>query len=713
MEPISTAILTTAAVGGLSKLITNVIANYGEEALKRFNIDLTDSPDKVFARQFETYIRKYDDRHGSLKVACVRMDQPISLDEVYTGVRLLRRSDLQNYFESPDGLQKLFRESGKRQFRFEETETRPGLEVANEQQRLLVLGAPGIGKSTFLRKVGLEALKQEQGSYEHILIPVFLELKQFKTQDKSIEDFIANEFRICGFPNPEIITKYALEAGKLLVLLDGLDEVPKENEDFVIQQIQDLIIAYDQNRFIASCRIAAYKGGFERFTDVVMAEFDEPQIRDFIGNWFKSEPEVGEDCWKLLKQDSYKSTLDLAQTPLLLTLLCVVYGKYTELPKQRAELYGEALDVLLREWAAGKRLKLSVYKHFTAKQELILLSKIAYESFSVDELFFSKNWVVEQIEHFLAGNLNAPQDLDGESALKAIEVQQGILVERARNAYSFSHLTFQEYLVAKYVESHRLIEILLTEHFVDRKWREIFLLVAGLMEEGADLLLLAMEKQIQKFAQDMPKLQKLLVWSEKVTRGSRGKCNANAKRSAAILFALHTDLSRVNIINPGHTQTTLIDIMSASLLASMCGLGTDLELHTRNSYDLATAIKIGWATEALKAAQDLSKIYESINIFNESINLYAFINLLEKQIDLQETYGISENATSFLDELHETIKKVLHLTTVVSEFSEEEREALAGYLYANQLMIECKDSAIYLSTDAWKQIEDRMLLPPD
>lgn len=51
--------------------------------------------------------------------------------------------------------------------------------MANEQPYLLVLGGPGIGKSTFLRKIGLEALKTG-GQIGRHCIPVLIELKELR-----------------------------------------------------------------------------------------------------------------------------------------------------------------------------------------------------------------------------------------------------------------------------------------------------------------------------------------------------------------------------------------------------------------------------------------------------------------------------------------------------------------------------------------------------
>ncbi|MCZ0899882.1 histidine kinase, partial [Microcoleus sp. HI-ES] len=264
-------------------------------------------------------------------------------------------------------------------------------------------------------------------------------------------------------------------------------------------KIQNFVDRYDKNRFIVSCRTAAYRNNFQRFTDVKLADFDNSQIEQFIGNWFQSEVDkqagTAQKCWELLQKPEYAAAKELAHTPLLLTFLCLNYDRSQNFPNNRSVLYKKALRILLEEWAAEKRiLRDEIYQGLSTELEESLLSEIAYTGFETDKLFFSQREVVEEIKTFLAGNLNAPKHLDGEAVLKAIAVQQGILVERAEDVYSFSHLTLQEYLTAQYIADNNLIEPLVTGHFGDRRWREVFLLVAGLVraKNGADDLLLLM-----------------------------------------------------------------------------------------------------------------------------------------------------------------------------------------------------------------------------
>jgi predicted NACHT family NTPase len=252
--------LIGAATAGLAGMITSVVKEGGSGLLKKADIDLFKGA--AFNRAIQKYVSSYAKRHGELKVACVRMDSPIKLDEIYTAVQLLPRSALR-YYESTESLQQLFRNSGKRGFSFENAEKQQGITVANQQQYLMVLGGPGVGKSTFLRKMGiealrrhaivtnaqgnLEALKPQEHYYAHACIPVLLELRQFNSQELSIKEVIAKEFEICGFPKAQEFTELCLHSGKLLVLLDGLDEVPGDTLNHAITEIENLVDRYDGN----------------------------------------------------------------------------------------------------------------------------------------------------------------------------------------------------------------------------------------------------------------------------------------------------------------------------------------------------------------------------------------------------------------------------------------------------------------------------------
>lgn len=692
-----------SAVSGVAVPIFQILWGGGGKVLGIFGKTLDEKTREIIFAASKQYVQNYEERHGILKVLGMR--EPVKLESVYTAVQLLGDNAIRS-FESIENLEKVYRQAKSRGFQSYDGKKQAGIKVANNKQYLMVLGGPGAGKSTFVRKMGLEALKGKKGGFKHACIPVFIELKRFASANIDIKAFIVEEFRICGFPSPDKFTVKALEEGKLLILLDGLDEVPTKNLTEAISEIQNFVDKYDKNRFISSCRTAAYRSSFRRFSDVGMADFDDDQIQQFIYNWFHCEADkqakTGEKCWELLQKPEHEAAKELAHTPLLLTFLCLVYDRSQSFPDNRSVLYRKALRILLEEWASEKRiLRDEIYQGLHTELEEILLSEIAYTGFESDRLFFSQRDIVYQIKTFLASNLNAPQHLDGESVLNAIAIQQGILVERAEDVFSFSHLTLQEYLTAQYIDDHRQVEKLVTKHLTHERWKEVFLLVAGLMRGGADDLLLLMEKEAQKSQKyiNTPKLQALLNWAEQVTAGSTGDFKPVGKRvvAIAIAYAYANSYDNANAIANAIANNYAIAIANTYAIA--------------NAYTYTIAIANANANAIAKVI-NYSRELEKLKIFN-NINFTVLIARLEalraKVPDVQQPV---EGRRVFVERLQETLLNAFNLPQEMVNLSEVEAEALGDYLYANYLITQCKQAAVRVSPQTWEAIEARMLLVP-
>ena len=158
------------------------------------------------------YEQKYKKRHAQIKIMPSLMKEPLPLESIYTVVKLLDDQS-RRFFVSQNTIERAYRESGRRAFRIGGDIRWDGMDIANKSQYLMVLGSPGVGKSTFLRKLGLEALKKE-GQIQHKCIPVFIELKEFKDETLNLKKVIAQEFETCGFPAAADFTTSMLEQGK-------------------------------------------------------------------------------------------------------------------------------------------------------------------------------------------------------------------------------------------------------------------------------------------------------------------------------------------------------------------------------------------------------------------------------------------------------------------------------------------------------------------
>jgi len=685
------------------------------------------------------YEKRYHQRHGLMKMMPALMKESILLESVYTAVKLLDEISV-NYFRTEQDLEAAFRQSGRRSFQLGTDKRLDGMEIANQKQYLMVLGGPGIGKSTFLKKLGLESLKPES-KLQQQHIPVLIELKALKDSNVDLAAAIANEFAICGFPEAGAFTIDALEQGKLLVLLDGLDEVPKHNFNPVAQQLENLVDRYPHNRFVASCRIAAYNSTFRSFSDVTIAEFDDEQIQQFIVNWFSSEldqqEKTAEQYWQLLSQPEHKATKELAQTPLLLTFLCLVYDREQTLPKTRSKLYSRALNILLQEWAAQKRLERDpIYEGFHPGLEEELLAQIAYDSFAQDQLFFSKAEVTKQIVAFLADTLDAPRNLDGGAVLSAIEVQQGILVERAEGVFSFSHLTLQEYLSALYIVGHDRVQDTVAQHALDHRWREVFLLVAGLLRGQVQKLWLSLEQIAFSYIAASEKVEHLIRWADSITDAkyknleirATALCLASniasniASASNIARASARASASASNIAS--NSDIEIVNNMASHIvsnIASAIDRARTIDINSTNDTTKSTNIKIN--SDIINMDIDSASAID-IDIDSAIVSASNFIEMqvfrgdnfsqLPEQLSQLKRSRPNEQESSqkwnlWADRLETLWLNSYNLTREAVSLSTEDAKALANYLYVTELIVRCKESAVRVSKQEWEALESRLL----
>ena len=664
-----------------------------------------------FLTAFSGYEQRYKQRHGLIKL--LGMTEPIDIESIFTPIQFWDKKSTR-YIDSIQVLEPSSYPSCRRERNTLGQPKKDALDVANQEQYLMVRGGPGSGKTTFLKKMGLEALKSHRGKLKHPCIPVFIELKHFDPDADALEKIIEAEFRVCGIPEAEQFTAKALERGKLLILLDGLDEAPMSRLDKALIQIRNFVRRYHKNRFIASCRLAAEYSSFLNFTEVEIAAFDDAQIVQFLRNWFHStldeKSKTVQKFCEILHNSTTSGPQELTHNPLLLTLLCFIYDTSQNLPRNRAILCEESLDLFMNKWLLEKRVQRNpIYQDLNLPIEKAMLSELAYQGFEANRLFFSKEEVVDKIKTFLQENLNAPASLDGEGVLKAIEIQQGILVEPTQNVYSFSHLTFQEYLTAQYIDDHHQVANHVANHLLDQRWRDVFLLVAGLMRAGADELLLLMEKELQTFI-NTPNLRNLLGWSNRITERWNPEFSPVAKRAAALDIAGALAFSYMSRADRPETTTT----NSAQALKHARWLTRSLDSSL--DFTLSRPRKIVRLSANCNALNDYKKRIQALGQDFRQKQIFHNINLAVLRANLEKLKAQvphhkqpSEMSGVFAKRVWRTWLEAFQLDPKWLQLAPEEVQSLKNYLYVNTLMVECKQASVRVSRSNWERIEAQML----
>src|SRR5919199_3556949 len=297
----------------------------------------------VLVREVWQKVQPYiQERCGTMRV--LDMSQPIALGEIYTSVNILEKITGRRGLE----LTELMREVSPEKFdRFCLGDVRerrvPGLEAVEKFPKLMILGKPGAGKTTFLKHLAIQCIG---GEFHGDRVPVFITLKDFAEADGKPdlleyisrlvvispvgEGLVPARHQEAGHPQ-EVPLQRILGAGRALILLDGLDEVTDADSSRVLRQIREFSQQFPQNQFVITCRIAAREYTFEQFTEVEVADFNDQQIADFSSKWFQiKDPKKANKFIQKLQDD--EPIRELATNPLLLTLLCLVFEESADFP---------------------------------------------------------------------------------------------------------------------------------------------------------------------------------------------------------------------------------------------------------------------------------------------------------------------------------------------------------------------------------------------
>jgi hypothetical protein len=444
--------------------------------------------------------------------------KPIVIEDIFTDVYVMDKITAFKRFDL-DELQAEF---------FEQKTLSPrgsrkhALRLTLKERRLFLLGKPGSGKTTFLKYLTLQALA---GKIQKT--PIFVSLKEWADSGLALMPFLEEQFAVCSFPDARLFIEHLLEGGNALVLFDGLDEVNQHNDQRVqtIRSLTNFAKRYHASPICLTCRIAATDYTFEPFTYLEIADFDDRQKRLFAAKWYQDDQSKLSRFLNELERPENRGLRELAQTPLLLALLCLAFDETLVFPRRRSDLYKESLDALLRKWDTSRGIRRDeIYRNLSPVRKEQMLARVAAQNFEKGQYFVRKPMLVEQISRYLAQlpASDTGEDPDSEVVLTAIAAQHGILVERAQDIYSFSHLTLQEYFTARYVVDNAArgtITQLILSHLTEDRWQEVFLLTASLLDD-ADAFFEVFLQAIADLIRTEPNCLRLIQWANEQANAS-------------------------------------------------------------------------------------------------------------------------------------------------------------------------------------------------
>ena len=373
-------------------------------------------------------------------------------------------------------------------------------EGEGEGSMALAEGSPGIGKTTLCLKLAYDWANESMPS----TFPAFELVFLLKCRD--LEGDIMEAISEQLLPDDiEVKTKEGLlnfitdlvNQARILIILDGLDELPEKSQDHVSKLLD--------RKILPLCYVLAttrQERGIEARKEFVfdiclqIEGFTKEDSFEYIRKHFKNiDPSKGA---RLIEETKENTLLHaLRNNPLNLLLLCVVYEDHEgKLPSSRTDLYQIIVRCLLRRYCEKNSVKAceedsDLEKQFEAN--ILVLGELAWECLLTDRHSFREDELTK---------LERSDDKLVVRYLGLVFKEESLKRLKPNHEYFFLHKSFQEYLAAFYIAYKlRRNQFNVFEHLSFNrlvfKFPQVFLFVCGILREGASVLFTQIGKKLK------------------------------------------------------------------------------------------------------------------------------------------------------------------------------------------------------------------------
>lgn len=307
---------------------------------------------------------------------------------------------------------------------------------------ILVVDTAGMGKSTIIKYIFLEAIEGLRG------IPVIIELRKL-SKTKSIVDLIYDEINGLRDSIDRRFLVDVIDRGDFVFLLDGYDEIPPEFKADVTAGLQDFKSKANNNKFVLTSRDEPGLASFSDFQRFNIQPLEEQEAFELIFKYSIDEG-LANSLIAKLSDNEYASIKEFLKNPLLVSLLYKSYEYKPTVPLKKHVFYRQVYEALFEnhdfskggEFQRKKKSGLDIDQFHSVLRALAFLTyKEGKTEFDSDELLHK----IEKAKEYCTGLKFSNSDFRSDL------INQVPLLIKDGNYYRWSHKSIQEYFTACFV----------------------------------------------------------------------------------------------------------------------------------------------------------------------------------------------------------------------------------------------------------------------
>lgn len=357
---------------------------------------------------------------------------------------------------------------------FKEEDIEGSNEILNSNENFIIHGIPTSGKTLFLKRIGIKALKNSSLKPNAVF---YFDLHNYNQNNLDISALINEQYKNLTKEDTFDYEEYS----KIILLFDSIDFIKDDSQKIeILSDIEKFIESKKINNLqvlIATRNFEFIKNSelLKEFKDTELLPFNFSQAFKLVKKIIPNNEQKANNFLKALKNSLLDTTLQ--RTPLALTLMAILYRDdevdLKELPANIFELYNKFTDVYLNKWDTSKGIT-QLYKYEQTKNILAFIAFYLHtqglNSIEVNEL--------KEFLNMLRKSYNYDELNDIDNFIIHLKSKNGVFnYDPINNSFLFFNHYFQEYFASLCIEDEE--DTILIDNFFNSWWSNSLVFYCG------------------------------------------------------------------------------------------------------------------------------------------------------------------------------------------------------------------------------------------